>query len=87
MKVRFLPPVLFDFDLILRGSSCWSLHLALNQKFAGSIPVPGAVAVLHWFRNLTVNQVDVGSIPIGHPLTGSRFQAPGFRTYFLKSDS
>ncbi len=26
-----------------------------------------AVAVLYWFRNLAVNQVYVGSIPIGHP--------------------
>ena len=43
------------------------MHLALNQKVAGSIPVPGAVAVLYWFRNLAVNQVHVGSIPIGHP--------------------
>ena len=73
MKVRFLPPGLFDLRFQIedlsypfRGSSCWSLRLALNQKFAGSIPVPGTVAVLHWFRNLTVNQVNVGSIPIGH---------------------
>ncbi len=41
--------------------------LALNQKLAGSIPASGAVAVLYWFRNLAVNQVYVGSIPIGHP--------------------
>ena len=52
---------------ILRSSNCWSLHLALNQKLAGSIPASGAVAVLYWFRNLAVNQVYVGSIPIGHP--------------------
>jgi hypothetical protein len=45
-------------------------RLALNQKFAGSIPVSGAVAVLYWFRNLAVNQVYVGSIPIGHPMNG-----------------
>ena len=45
------------------------MHLALNQKVAGSIPVPGAVAVLYWFRNLAVNQVHVGSIPIGHPVS------------------
>ena len=51
---------------ILRSSNCWSLRLALNQKFAGSIPASGAVAVLYWFRNLAVNQVYVGSIPIGH---------------------
>ena len=51
---------------ILRSSNCWSLRLALNQKFAGSIPASGAVAVLYWFRNLDVNQVHVGSIPIGH---------------------
>jgi hypothetical protein len=50
----------------LRSSNCWSLHLALNQKLAGSIPASGAVAVLYWFRNLAVNQVYVGSIPIGH---------------------
>ena len=43
------------------------MHLALNQKLAGSIPASGAVAVLYWFRNLAVNQVYVGSIPIGHP--------------------
>lgn len=57
---------------LFRGSSCWSLHLALNQKFAGSIPAPGTVAVLHWFRNLTVNQVYVGSIPIGHLFNKSK---------------
>ena len=27
---------------ILRSSNCWSLHLALNQKLAGSIPASGA---------------------------------------------
>ena len=44
------------------------MRLALNQKLAGSIPASGAVAVLYWFRNLAVNQVYVGSIPIGHPM-------------------
>jgi hypothetical protein len=48
------------------------LRLALNQKLAGSIPASGAVAVLYWFRNLAVNQVYVGSIPIGHPLEDIR---------------
>jgi len=28
------------------------------------------VAVLYWFRNLDVNQVHVGSIPIGHLFYG-----------------
>ncbi len=55
---------------IFRSSNCWSLRLALNQKVAGSIPVSGAVAVLYWFRNLDVNQVYVGSIPIGHLFYG-----------------
>ena len=35
-----------------RSSSCWSLHLALNEEFIGSIPVSGAVAVLYWFQEL-----------------------------------
>lgn len=39
-------------NLILRSSNGWSLHLALNQKSAGSIPVSGAVAVLYWFQEL-----------------------------------
>ena len=80
MKVRFLPPGLFVVVLIypFRGSSCWPLRLALNrglkaQKSTGSIPVPGTVAVLHWFRNLIVNQVYVGSIPIGHLGLGGRY--------------
>ena len=64
---------------ILRSSNCWSLRLALNQKLAGSIPASGAVAVLYWFRNLDVNQVHVGSIPIGHLGAGFRLQATGFR--------
>ena len=65
MKVQLLPPGL-KIKSILRSSNCWSLHLALNQKVTGSIPVSGAVAVLYWFRSLAVNQVYVGSIPIGH---------------------
>lgn len=28
------------------------------------------VVVLYWFRNLAVNQVHVGSIPIDHPARG-----------------
>jgi hypothetical protein len=55
------------------------LRLALNQKVAGSIPVSGAVAVLYWFRNLDVNQVHVGSIPIGHLGAGFRLQTSGVR--------
>ena len=55
---------------VFRSSNCWSLRLALNQKVAGSIPVSGAVAVLYWFRNLDVNQVHIGSIPIGHLFYG-----------------
>lgn len=32
---------------------------------AGSIPVSGTLVVPRWFGNLNVNQVHVGSIPIG----------------------
>ena len=64
-------PRLLAFDslagcLLIRGSNCWSLRLALNQKVAGSIPVPGAVVVLCWFSDLVVTQVDAGSIPVDH---------------------
>lgn len=36
-------------------------------------------AVLYWFRNLAVNQVHVGSIPIGHPGEGCSREAEGVR--------
>lgn len=35
-----------------RGGNCWLLHLTLTQANTGSIPVLGAVAVLHWFQEL-----------------------------------
>ncbi len=51
-----------------RSSSCWSLHLALNEEFIGSIPVSGAVARSGvGFQRLTVNEFVAGSIPVGHP--------------------
>ena len=43
-------------------------QLPLKQLIEGSNPSARAVAVLYWFRNLDVNQVYVGSIPIGHPV-------------------
>ena len=43
-------------------------QLSLKQLIEGSNPSARAVAVVYWFRNLAVNQVYVGSIPIGHPM-------------------
>lgn len=41
-------------------------NLIVTANGAVSITADKTVAVLHWFRNLIVNQVDIGSIPIGH---------------------
>ena len=50
-----------------RSSSCWSLHLALNEEFIGSIPISGTVARSGvGFQRLTVNEFVAGSIPVGH---------------------
>ena len=35
------------------------------------------VVVLYWFRNLAVNQVYIGSIPIGHPARGRHWLDEG----------
>ena len=67
MKVQLLPPGAERKNPYSGVATFGRQSLALNQKLAGSIPASGAVAVLYWFRNLAVNQVYVGSIPIGHP--------------------
>ncbi len=75
-RVQFPDGVLCKFKL-RRSSSCWSLHLALNEEFIGSIPVSGAVARSGvGFQRLTVNEFVAGSIPVGHPREHIRSQFP-----------
>lgn len=56
------PPHRTNADII-QLAEC---HVA-NVIVAGSIPAIRSVAVLCWFRGLTVNQTYGGSIPLGHP--------------------
>ena len=58
----------FDLKPIFRWVLCWYGRAIVTRLVAGSIPAAGAVAVLYWFRNLAVNEVYVGSMPIGHPV-------------------